>query len=158
MGERTVRWGDTGVYREWIETRSGLDFLAAMVDGTLPNPPFFELLGFRVAAVSDGSVTLQGLAGEHLYQAGAIVSGGYAATLVDTATALAVRSCLPAGQRITSVEVKVHFIRPLLGDSGEITCTGTVTHRGRRISVAEARVTLPDGKLVSSGSASIIAL
>ncbi len=105
-----------------------------------------------------GEVVLEGDVGEHLYNPGGVVHGGYTATLIDTATALAVRSRQPAGGRITSVELKVNFVRALLRDAGRVRCTGNVVHFGRRISFAEAKVVSHDGKLIASGSASLIQL
>ena len=83
--ERRVAWEDMSVYRPSYETKTGLEFLTELANGTLPNPPMFELLGFRVASVEEGEVTLEGVSGEHLYNPAGVVHGGYAATLIDAA-------------------------------------------------------------------------
>lgn len=156
--ERRVAWEDMNVYRPSYETKSGLEFLTELAEGKLPNPPMFELLGFRVVSVKEGEVTLEGVSGEHLYNPAGVVHGGYAATLIDTATALSVRSHQPAGGRITSVDLKVSFVRALTSNSGNVTCRGRVTHLGRKISFAEAVVKDARDKVIATGSASLISL
>ncbi len=156
--ERRVAWEDIEVYRPSYETKSGLEFLIELAERKLPNPPIFELLGFRVASAVEGEVTLEGVSGEHLYNPAGVVHGGYLATLIDTATALSVRSCQPVGARITSVDLKVSFVRPLTSESGDVKCMGRVTHLGRRISFAEAVVKDARDKIIATGSASLISL
>jgi uncharacterized protein (TIGR00369 family) len=156
--ERRVVWEDVEVYRPSYESKSGLEFLTELAERKLPNPPMFELLGFRVASVAEGEVNLEGVSGEHLYNPAGVVHGGYLATLIDTATALSVRSCQPVGARITSVDLKVSFVRPLTSASGDVRCEGRVTHLGRKISFAEAVVKDARDKIIATGSASLISL
>ena len=155
---RTVAWDETDQYPRWLESRSGLGFVQALGDGRLPNPPIFALIGFRVAGAREGEVVARCEIGEHLDNAAAVVAGGVAATLIDTTAALAVRTCLPAGARMTTVDLKLNLLRALSGDSAAITATGTVVHRGRRICVAEGRVHTADGKLVAIGTSSLAIL
>lgn len=153
--ERLTIWPDTDVYRPWLQGRNGLDYLNALVDGTLPNPPFFELLGFRLTAASDGAVTVEAETGEHLYNPACVIHGGFVATLLDTVTALAVRSRIPPDKRMTSVEIKVNFIRPLFKDSGRLICKGQVVHMGRRFGIADGEVRNAQDKLISRATATI---
>ena len=156
--ERTVSWTDSEIYRRWLRNKSGFEFVHALSNGTLPNPPMFQLLGFRLVEVREGEVTAECETGEHLYNAACVVHGGVVATLIDTTTALAVRSCLPQGSRMTSVELKLNFLRSLSKNSGKIVAVGAAIHRGRRICVAEAKVYTQDRKLVAVGSASLALL
>ena len=156
--ERTVSWGDPESCLPWLQNKSGLEFVQALADGTLPNPPMFELVGLRVVDAREGEVTAECETGEHLYNAASAVHGGVMATLIDTTTVLAVRSCLPHGSRMTSVELKLNFLRSLSKDSGKIVAVGTVIHRGRRICVAEGKVYTQDRKLAAVGSASLALL
>lgn len=160
MGERTrtISWGDTDQYPRWLQERPGLEFVQALAEGRLPNPPMFSLLGFRIVAAIEGEVAAECETGEHLYNAGAVVHGGVSATLIDTTTALAVRSCLPAGSRMTTVDLKLNLVRQLSKDSGPVTTVATVLHKGRKICVAEAKVRTREGKLVAVGMSSLVIL
>jgi len=155
---RTISWGETDQYARFQQEKSGLEFVQALADGTLPNAPMFSLLGFRIVGAREGEVTAECETGEHLYNAGAVVAGGVAATLIDTTTALAVRTCLAAGSRMTTVDMKMNLMRQLLKDSGAIQAVGTVLHRGRRFCVAEAKVFTGEGKLVAAGMSSLAIL
>lgn len=155
---RTITWAETDQYPRWIQEKPGLEFVQALCDGRLPNPPMFSLLGFRMVGVREGEVTAECEIGEHLYNAGGVVHGGVAATLIDTTTALAVRSCMPAGTRMTTVDLKLNLVRLLSKDSDPVTAVGTVLHRGRKICVAEAKVCTREGKLVAAGMASLAIL
>lgn len=158
MRERTFRWPDPDIYTPWIKERSGREFLQALADGTLPNPPMFELQGFRVAQVGDGELTVESDAAEYLYNPAVVIHGGYAATLLDTVTALALRSRLAAGQRMTTIEIKCNFIRPLFKESGRLISTGKVIHQGRRTGIADGEVRNAEGKLIARGSATLAIL
>jgi uncharacterized protein (TIGR00369 family) len=156
--ERTVGWEDPAVFGPWFEQASGLQVVRALVTGELPPPPVFALLGMRIVEAEDGRVTAQCDAGEYLYNLASVVHGGISATLIDTTTALAVRSTLAAGARMTSIELKLNFLRPLTVASGVLHAMGRVVHRGRRICVAEGTVASADGKVAAMGSASIAIL
>src|SRR5690242_2239842 len=44
-----------------VMARTGLEFLTAIIDGALPQPPICGTLGFRLAKASDGYARLDGL-------------------------------------------------------------------------------------------------
>ncbi len=148
---RTVSWPDPRVITEVAERSNGLDFLRALIEGRVPNAPFFEILGFRPTEAEEGRVVLSGETGEHLVNAAGSIHGGYMATLVDTATALALRTTLPVGRSLASMEVKVNYLRPLAATTGTILCEGRVVHPGRRVATAEARVADGTGRLYAHG-------
>jgi uncharacterized protein (TIGR00369 family) len=68
------------------------------------------------------------------------VHGGVLATLLDTAAACSVHSTLAAGERYTSLDLNVKFLRAVTVDSGRLRCEGSVLQRGRRTALAEARL------------------
>lgn len=156
--EHTIRWEDPAVFSPWLEKASGLQIVRALVTGELPSPPVCALLGMRIVDAEDGRVCAQCDPGEHLYNLASVVHGGVSATLIDMTTALAVRSTLEAGSRMTSIELKLNFLRTMTTDAGPLCATGRVVHRGRRICVAEGSVSTTEGKLVAVGSASVAIL
>ncbi len=88
--------------------------------------------------------------GEHLYNPIGSVHGGWAMTLLDSAMGCAIHTTLSAGERYTTVEVKVNFVRPISTDTGPVRCEGSVVHRGGTIATAE-------GKLVAEGTGKLLA-
>ena len=45
--------------------------------------------------------------------------------------------------------MKLNLLKPLFADGRELTATGTVTHRGRQLSILSTEVTNEDGKTVA---------
>ena len=58
---------------------------------------------------------------------------GFAMTLLDSARGCAIHTTLARGERYTSLETKVNFIRPITSDTGRVRCEASVVHRGERI-------------------------
>lgn len=155
--ERLVRWEDPRTSLAAAEERglSGLEFLRALRDGELPPPPIGRLLGFTVDEVDPGRVVFTLEPGEHLLNPNAVLHGGVAATMIDTVTGCAVTSQLPAGSTCATLQLNLNFVRSLDARSPPVRCEGWVVHLGRRSAVAEGRLTLPDGRLVAHGTATL---
>jgi uncharacterized protein (TIGR00369 family) len=70
---------------------------------------------------------------------GTTVHGGVAATLIDTAAGLAVRSSLsnPVSTGVASIDLNVSYLRPA---SGDLVATADVVRTGRTVGVAEVTV------------------
>ncbi len=137
----------------------GLAYLRAMADGTVPPPPMALLMDFRPVELAEGRVVFAGEPGEHVYNPIGVVHGGFAMTLLDSATGCAVQSTLPAGTRYTSLETKVNFVRPITLDTGLVLCEGTVVHRGSRVATADGRLTAEaTGKLLAHGTSTCLVL
>ena len=138
--------------------QSGLDFLRAMIAGTLPAAPIGKHIGFRLAEVERGRAVFEGEPGPHLLNPLGAVHGGFALTLIDSACGCAVHTELEAGIGYTTVETKVNFVRPIAPESGTIRCEGRVLSRGRTSATAEARLISADGKLLAHGTSTLIIL
>lgn len=138
---------------ETFDTLSGLETLQAMIAGDLPGPPMAGTMNFDLLEAEEGRVVFAGTPLEaHLNPAGT-VHGGWSATIVDSALACAVHATLAAGERYTSVEMKLNFLRPILaGKTGRLICEGKVIQRGRTLALSEARLVDEGGKLYAHGS------
>ncbi|MEA3016416.1 MAG: hypothetical protein QOI38_1138 [Sphingomonadales bacterium] len=141
---------------ETLQRLTGLELLRAMAAGQLPAAPMAERLGFRLAEVDEGRVVFEGAPDGRLLNPLGTVHGGYALTLIDSATGCAVHSRLPAGAGYATLETKVNFVRGIKPDGGRIRCEGTVLSLGRQIGTAEARLTGADGTLLAHGSSTLI--
>lgn len=138
--------------RDTLLSMSGLAFMQAIADGTLPNPPIAGALNYRVDAVEEGRVTFRGAPlFAHCNPMGT-VHGGWYGTLLDSCMACAVMTMLPQGSVYTTLEYKVNLTRGIpLGT--EIHAIGTVDHAGRSTGVASGEIRgVADGKLYATGS------
>ncbi|HEY7810066.1 MAG TPA: PaaI family thioesterase [Allosphingosinicella sp.] len=143
---------------EEIAGLSGLDVLQAMVAGKLPGPPIARTLGFRLVEVEAGRAVFEGDPGPHLLNPLGSVHGGWALTLIDSATGCALHTELAAGIGYTTVETKGNFTRSIAADAGTVRCEGRVVHLGRQIATAEARIIGADGKLLAHGTSTLMIL
>jgi uncharacterized protein (TIGR00369 family) len=131
---------------------SGLEFVQALVNGTLPLNTMAQTLNYDVVEAEEGRVVVTAVPnGNQLNPAGTI-HGGLAATLLDSCMGLAVHTTLDKGFGQTTVEFKVSLLRPITPDTGPIRAEGMVLSRGRRIGTAEGRLTDRDGRLLVHGT------
>lgn len=65
---------------------------------------------------------------------------------------LAVQSTLEKEMSQTTLEFKISLLRPITPETGEIRAEGVVLNRGRRIGIAEGRVTDGKGRLLAHGT------
>jgi uncharacterized protein (TIGR00369 family) len=132
--------------------RSGLDFLQAMLRGEIPIPPISQTLDFYLVEAEAGRALFQGLPAYAHFNPLATVHGGWHATLLDSAMACAVQTLCEVGRAYTTLEFKVHCVRPLTDKTGPVRAEGKVVASGRRVATAEGRLFDVDGKLYSHGT------
>jgi uncharacterized protein (TIGR00369 family) len=137
---------------------SGIEHLRAIRDGRIPAPPFALTLDMRLVEVEEGHARFECEPAEYHYNPIGVVHGGLAATLLDSAMGCAVQSLLPAGTGYTTLEIKVNFVRALTSTTGTVRAEGWIVNQGRRVAVAEARVTDAAGKLFAHGTTTCLIL
>lgn len=138
---------------DFFERMSGLETLQAMIEGRLPGPPIARTLNFRLATAAPGEVVFEGSPGEESYNPLGSIHGGWTATIMDSALACAVHSTLEKGERYTSVEMKVSFMRPIYpGKPARLICRGRVINRGRTLAFSEASLVDEAGKVYAHGT------
>jgi uncharacterized protein (TIGR00369 family) len=110
------------------------DDLAVLVERS----PFYRWSGMRVTHVEPGSVSVSLELGEHHANLQGFAHGGILATLADAAMGLSVRSTMEPGRRHVTIELGVHYLRPVR--TGTVTATGTAVRVGRDVAYAEAAI------------------
>ena len=131
---------------------SGLEFVQGLVDATLPLNTIAETLGYDVTEAVSGRVVVTAVPnGSHLNPSGT-VHGGLAATLLDSCMGLAIRSTLEKGISQTTLEFKISLLRPITPQTGPIRAEGVVLSCGRRVGIAEGRLTDDKGRLLAHGT------
>jgi hypothetical protein len=77
-----------------LTSYDGLGFLKAIINGTVPNPPISELIGFHLVEVEEGRAVFEGVPEFHHYNPIGTVHAGFAATLLDSALGCAIFSTI----------------------------------------------------------------
>ena len=126
--------------------------LLALVNGS----PFPAHLPFRLAAIELDEAQVELEVGRNHLQPLDTVHGGVLATLIDTATYWAAFLALPEDTGLVNVDLKLNYLRPV--SSGVLIAEGRCLRAGRTISYAEAQVTDGDGRLVTHGTSTLMAL
>jgi uncharacterized protein (TIGR00369 family) len=130
--------------------------LTALFDGTLPPPPIAETLGMVGFGGERGAISVELVPEHRHYNPIGSVHGGVLSTLLDTAAACSVHSTLAPGERYTSLDLTVKFLRAVTVESGRLRCVGTVIQRGRRTALAEAQLFDAQGRLVAHATSSCL--
>ena len=137
----------------------GLEFIQAIFGGKLPPPPITATIEFTGAEVEQGRVVFTGDPKEFLYNPIGTVHGGYAMTLLDSAMGCAVHTTLAAGERYTTLDLNVNFVRPITAETGRVSCEGRIVHRGGTIATAEGRLTaVSSGKLLAHATTTCLVI
>jgi acyl-CoA thioesterase len=86
---------------------------------------------------------------DDLKQPSGVLHGGVTATLIDTAMAFAVRTYLTDTEPTATIDLTVHYLRPLV--EGKAICTARVVRPGKRVFTVSADVHNEQGKLIATG-------
>ena len=135
---------------------TGLDFVQRIIAGEYPNVPIGDTLNFRITEVESGRVVLIGRPGRRSYNLLGTVHGGWAASILDTAMALAAMSALDEDNRHTTLDIRINYLRPITLETGEVRAEGTLIQGGRRVAYCEGKLTDPAGKLLCHGTSSCL--
>jgi uncharacterized protein (TIGR00369 family) len=125
----------------------GLGFLKAIIDGTLPQAPLCEVLGFHLTEAEPGRAVFEGVPEFRHYNPIGTVHGGFAASLLDSALGCAVFTTMAKGEAWTTLELKFNLVRPLTKDTGPVRAEGRILHRGRTLATSEGDLRDKAGKL-----------
>ncbi|KAB2851617.1 MAG: PaaI family thioesterase [Hyphomicrobiaceae bacterium] len=137
---------------ETLQSMSGLEFLSGIASGRLPQPPIAETLGFRLVEVERGRAVFAGTPARGYLNPLGTIHGGYAGTLLDSCMACSVQTMLERGNGYTTLEYKVHLVRPMTEATGPVRAEGRVVHAGRRAATAEGRITDDKGNVLAHGT------
>jgi uncharacterized protein (TIGR00369 family) len=139
-----------------IARLTGKEILQAIIEGRLPHPPISQILTFWLVEIGEGFAAFEGEPGDHLLNPMGTTHGGWAMTLIDSATGCAGYSLIPAGAGFRTIETKVNLSRPITSDTGRVRAEAHVVSQTRQIISTEARVTSPDGRVLAHGTSTLM--
>lgn len=119
-----------------------------LIEEAFARVPFARLLGIRLGEIKRGEATLHMEARPELMQNDGILHGGALASLLDTATAFAVVTLLEPGQTTATIDLTIHYLRPIL--HGNVAAHARVLRAGRRLVVLTVDVTDARGELAAT--------
>ena len=153
---KVVTWHDPAPTTATGLSMAGIDYLRAMIDGTLPPPPISGLMAFDMLSAEPGRVVFTCRPDESAYNPIGAVHGGVVCTLLDSVAGCAMHSTLPQGRGYTSIEIKVNYLKAVRASSGLLTATGTVVKSGARVGFTEGVVTDGTGAVVATASSTLL--
>jgi uncharacterized protein (TIGR00369 family) len=135
---------------------TGLEFLRAIVDGGIAQPPISPTLGFRIVAAEANVARFTGDPARSQYNPMGQVHGGWACTLLDSAMGSAVMTTCDRETAYTTTQLSIYLVAAIDENTGPVTAEGRVIHRGRRIVTAEGKLTDVSGRLLAHGTTSCL--
>jgi acyl-CoA thioesterase len=110
--------------------------------------PFLKLLGIEVESVGPGTASLLLPVREELTRNDGIIHGGAVASVIDSAFAFAIIPLLAENERTVTVDLTIHYLRPLSG--GASRTTARVVRAGRRVITVSAELFDENDKLAAT--------
>jgi uncharacterized protein (TIGR00369 family) len=101
----------------------------------------------RIAAVRKGWARLTVAYQPQMTNANGVAHGAVAFALADSAVGTAVAGLLVPGERISTIEMKINFLRPFR--EGTITAEARIVHKGSQTAVGEVEVIDAGGQPVA---------
>ncbi|HRH40272.1 MAG TPA: PaaI family thioesterase [Pyrinomonadaceae bacterium] len=112
------------------------------------NTPYLQHLGIELVEIEVGKAVMKMPMKNELRQPYGLLHGGATASLIDTATAFAVVSVTTREEKCTTVDLTVHYLRPVIDET--TICTATIVRAGKRLITVSAEVHNEHGKLIAT--------
>ena len=136
-------------------TSTGLETLKHLAKTRSNGSSIGETMGMRVNEDGPGRIVLDVTPdGRHLNPLG-VVHGGFAATCLDGAAALALYSTLPADAAYATVDLNVKYVRALRKDE-VYQAEGRLVDRTKRLAICDADIRDASGTLFAKASATLM--
>jgi uncharacterized protein (TIGR00369 family) len=116
--------------------------------------PFLKHLGVEVESVGPGTATLLLPVREEITRNDGVAHGGAIASVIDSAFAFAIVPLLAENERTMTIDLTIHYLRPLTG--GTSRTTARVVRAGRRVITVSAELFDENGKLAATALSSYL--
>jgi uncharacterized protein (TIGR00369 family) len=132
---------------------AGEQRMGAARRGLIPYSPMGYLTELQMTEGSRGHSTFSMPASPWFSNSSGLISGGVLAVIGDAALGSVVHSDVGPGQGMTTAELSMSFLRPVLPKPGAtITGSGQLIHRSRTLGISEAFLFGDDDQLISHGT------
>lgn len=130
-------------------------FNLAQARALIPRMPFNHHLGLHIVRMFKDGLALECDMRPEMQNGHGTLHGGVTASLVDAAVGIAAIA-LSGGRRLSTVDLKVTYLRPASG--GKLHCRAHLIKTGRTVVFGEAKVRDGQGRVIASGQATYIYL
>jgi uncharacterized protein (TIGR00369 family) len=131
----------------------GIDRMGAGRRGLIPYSPMGYLTELEMTEGSLGHSTFSMPASPWFANSSGLISAGMLAVIGDAALGSVVHSSVEAGQGMTTAELSMSFLRPVVPREGApVTGSGQLIHRGRTMGISEAFLFDSEDQLISHGT------
>ena len=117
---------------------------------------YLHLLQLRLEDLEPGYARMVLPFRQEISHSGGVVQGGLLTTLADSCIAHATIAASTPDQYVTTIEVKINFIRA--AKSTDCIAQAALLHLGRRTAVGEAEIRDPDGRMIAKCLSSLMVL
>lgn len=114
--------------------------------------PISQLIGFQIEPGPPGEAVVLLAVDDRLHNPMGRVHGGVLAALSDAAMGIAFGRTLDDGQEFATIDLHVHFMRPVRGKL--LTATAKVQQRGLRIGFVECQIVDERQRLIVTATCS----
>lgn len=136
---------------------TGLEQLHALLAAGR-QPPIHEALDIALIAADEEAVVVEAHPSDkHLNPAGTL-SGGYIATILDTACACAAHAALPGHTGYTTLELQLLYHRTITPGMGRLRAEGKLLSVGRRAAFSEAKLFDVNNRLLASARSTLLVM
>jgi uncharacterized protein (TIGR00369 family) len=110
----------------------------ARIRETFTRVPYADFLGLELGEIRSGEALIHLKVRDEFKQNQGVVHGGVIASLIDTASAFAVTTELEPGERVTTTDLTIHYLRPVT--EGDLQAKARIVRGGRRLFVISVEV------------------
>ncbi|HDM74858.1 MAG TPA: PaaI family thioesterase [Deltaproteobacteria bacterium] len=114
------------------------------------NIPAWKFLGVQVLKLDKGFAELELPFRSDLINSMGVIQGGFITAIADAAGGWAILTFLDSEVLITTIELKINFLKPARDD---IIARGRALHVGSAIGTSQVDVMLKNGELIAAGIA-----
>ena len=108
---------------------------------------YAKFLGLELCELKTGEVSVCLDVRDELKQNQGVVHGGAIASLIDTASAFVILTAIDEGERVTTTDLTIHYLRPIT--AGRMLAKARIIRGGRRRFVVSVEVE-NDGRLAAT--------
>jgi uncharacterized protein (TIGR00369 family) len=100
--------------------------------------PFNNLIGIKLTRVHPDGVTIECTLKPEIMNGAGMLHGGVTATLADSAVGIAILRHFNGERKITTVELKVNYFRPIL--AGKVTAQARLRRIGNHLCIGQVDI------------------
>ena len=137
-------------YNEPLNT----NFKEALLNRLPDRMPFWKLLGIEFVDVGSGWAKMRMPFAQKLTNSTGSSHGGALFALADSAGSMALVSMAAKGEVVTTVEMKINFLKPF--DGGDIVAEASILHCGKTTALGEIDLKIENQDLIAKATATFL--